>query len=303
MGVIKAICISEEKGTLKKNIDECMLIENFGLENDAHAGSERQVSLLSYEIENAFFIKNELDLEAGVFGENLLVSGFDFKKKAVGTKLKCGDVVLEITQIGKECHTGCNIREKTGDCIMPREGVFAKVVNGGKIKVGDEMSIVKRPYTASVITASDRCYVGINEDVSGPLLTQMLKDSGYEIISYDLLNDDEEMIYNRLVELADNERPDVIFTTGGTGFSVRDNVPEATLKAAHKNVPGISQATRAYSLNITDRAMLSRAESVIRNRTIIINLPGSPKAVKECLEYVVPSLAHGIDILRGEKDG
>ena len=303
MGVIKAICISEEKGTLKKNIDECMLIENFGLENDAHAGSERQVSLLSYEIENAFFIKNELDLEAGVFGENLLVSGFDFKKMAIGTKLKCGDVVLEITQIGKECHTGCNIREKTGDCIMPREGVFAKVVNGGKIKVGDEMSIVKRPYTASVITASDRCYVGINEDVSGPLLTQMLKDSGYEIISYDLLNDDEEMIYNRLVELADNERPDVIFTTGGTGFSVRDNVPEATLKAAHKNAPGISQAIRAYSLNITDRAMLSRAESVIRNRTIIINLPGSPKAVKECLEYVVPTLAHGIDILRGEKDG
>ena len=303
MGVIKAICISEEKGTLKKNIDECMLIENFGLENDAHAGSERQVSLLSYEIENAFFEKNKLDLEAGVFGENLLVSGFDFKKMAIGTKLKCGDVVLEITQIGKECHTGCNIREKTGDCIMPREGVFAKVVNGGKIKVGDEMSIVKRPYTASVITASDRCYAGTNEDVSGPLLTQMLKDSGYEIISYDLLNDDEKMIYNRLVELADNERPDVIFTTGGTGFSVRDNVPEATLKAAHKNAPGISQAIRAYSLNITDRAMLSRAESVIRNRTIIINLPGSPKAVKECLEYVVPTLAHGIDILRGEKDG
>ena len=303
MGIIKAICISEEKGTLKKNIDECMLIENFGLENDAHAGSERQVSLLSYEIENAFFEKNELDLEAGVFGENLLVSGFDFKKMAIGTKLKCGDVVLEITQIGKECHTGCNIREKTGDCIMPREGVFAKVVNGGKIKVGDEMSIVKRPYTASVITASDRCYVGINEDVSGPLLTQMLEENGYEIISYDLLNDDEEMIYNRLVELADNERPDVIFTTGGTGFSIRDNVPEATLKAAHKNAPGISQAIRAYSLNITDRAMLSRAESVIRNRTIIINLPGSPKAVKECLEYVVPTLAHGIDILRGEKDG
>lgn len=303
MGIIKAICISEEKGTLKKNIDECMLIENFGLENDAHAGSERQVSLLSYEIENAFFKKNDLDLEAGVFGENLLVSGFDFKKMAVGTKLKCGDVVLEITQIGKECHTGCNIREKTGDCIMPREGVFAKVVNSGKIKVGDEMSIVKRPYTASVITASDRCYAGINEDVSGPLLTQMLEENGYEIISYDLLNDDEEMIYNRLVELSDNERPDVIFTTGGTGFSVRDNVPEATLKAAHKNAPGISQAIRAYSLNITDRAMLSRAESVIRNRTIIINLPGSPKAVKECLEYVVPTLAHGIDILRGEKDG
>ena len=303
MGVIKAICISEEKGTLKKNIDECKLIENFGLENDAHAGSDRQMSLLSYEVEKAFFEKNNLDLEAGVFGENLLVSGFGFKKMAIGTTLKSGDVVLEIMQIGKECHTGCNIKEKTGDCIMPREGVFAKVVSGGNLKVGDEMTIVKKPYTASVITASDRCFDGINEDKSGPLLCELLKENGYEILSYNLLNDDEEMVYNKLVEITDKEKPNIIFTTGGTGFSIRDNVPEATLRAGDKNVPGISQAIRDYSLKITDRAMLSRAESVIRNRTIIINLPGSPKAVKECVEYIVGTLAHGIDILKGEKDG
>ena len=111
------------------------------------------------------------------------------------------------------------------------------------------------------------------------------------------------MIYKRLVEISDNDMPDVIFTTGGTGFSVRDRVPEATLKAGDRNVPGISQAIRNYSFNITPKAMLSRAESVIRKRTIIINLPGSPKAVKECLEFVVPTLSHGIDILRGEADG
>ena len=186
---------------------------------------------------------------------------------------------------------------------MPREGVFAKVIRGGKISVGDEMRIEKRDYTAAVITASDRSFEGVREDISGPLLKELLEEYGYNVISYDLLSDDENMIYKRLVEISDNDMPDVIFTTGGTGFSVRDRVPEATLKAGDRNVPGISQAIRNYSLNITPKAMLSRAESVIRKRTIIINLPGSPKAVKECLEFVVPTLFHGIDILRGEADG
>ncbi|MBE5959184.1 MAG: molybdenum cofactor biosynthesis protein [Lachnospiraceae bacterium] len=303
MGIVKAVCISEKKGTAKKNIGECNLIAEYGLKNDAHGGSERQVSLLSYEIETAFAKKTGLDIEPGVFGENLLVSGFDFKKCAIGTRFVCNDVVLEITQVGKICHEGCNIRQMTGDCIMPREGVFAKVISGGKISVGDEMSIEKRAYTAAVITASDRSFEGVREDKSGPLVKELLEGYGYKVISYDLLSDDENMIYKRLVEISDNDMPDVIFTTGGTGFSVRDRVPEATLKAGDRNVPGISQAIRNYSFNITPKAMLSRAESVIRKRTIIINLPGSPKAVRECLEFVVPTLSHGIDILRGEADG
>ena len=303
MGIVKAVCISREKGSAKQNINECNLIEEFGLENDAHAGSERQVSLFSYDIEIAFAGRTGLEIEPGVFGENLLVSGFDFKKCAIGTRLACGEVLLEITQIGKTCHQGCNIRQKTGDCIMPREGVFARVIRGGKIAVGDEMTFVKRQYTAAVITASDRSYEGVREDVSGPLVKELLEEYGYNVISYDLLSDDEDMIYEKIIDISDNAMPDVIFTTGGTGFSVRDRVPEATLRAAHRNAPGISQAIRNYSLNITPKAMLSRAESVIRNRTLIINLPGSPKAVRECLEFVVPILAHGIDILKGEADG
>ena len=303
MGVVKAVCISEKKGTAKKDIGSCKLIENFGLENDAHAGSGRQVSLLSYEMEKAFDSKVDIDINPGVFGENLLVSGFDFKKCAIGTRFACGDVILEIMQIGKTCHEGCNIRQVAGDCIMPREGVFANVIKGGVISVGDEMTVVKRPYRAAVITASDRSYMGIREDVSGPLLVSMLEEADYEIKSYDLLSDDEDMIYNKIVDIADSNDVDVIFTTGGTGFSIRDSVPEATLRAGEKNAPGISQAIRNYSLNITPKAMLSRAESVIRGRTIIINLPGSPKAVKECMEFLIEPLAHGIDILRGEVDG
>lgn len=303
MGVVKAVCISSKKGTAKKNIDRAMLIEDFGVENDAHAGSGRQVSLLSYEIEEAFNKRVDIEIGPGVFGENLLVSGFDFKKCAIGTRFKCGDVILEITQIGKTCHSGCNIRQVAGDCIMPREGVFAKVIHGGEIAVGNEMTIIKREYTAAVITASDRSYEGVREDISGPLLKDTLVDNGYNVISYDLLSDDEDMIYERLKDISDNECPDVIFTTGGTGFSIRDRVPEATLRVGERNVPGISQAIRNYSLGITPKAMLSRAESVIRGRTIIINLPGSPKAVKECLGYVLPVLEHGIDILRGEADG
>lgn len=143
MGTVKAVCISEKKGTPKKNIGEALFIEDYGVEKDAHAGKwHRQVSLLSYEsIED--FKKRGAVVEDGAFGENLIVSGFDFKNLPVGIRFICGDVVLEMTQIGKQCHQGCAIQKITGDCIMPREGVFARVLKGGRISVGDEMRILE----------------------------------------------------------------------------------------------------------------------------------------------------------------
>lgn len=141
MGKVIAVCRSENKGTQKINIGKGRFIENFGLECDAHAGDwHRQVSLLSYDKIEEFRAKGAV-IEDGAFGENLVVEGFDFRNFPVGTKFKCNDVILEITQIGKKCHHGCEIYKKMGDCIMPREGVFSKVINGGEIKVGDEMSI------------------------------------------------------------------------------------------------------------------------------------------------------------------
>ena len=142
MGKIMAVCISEKRGTQKKNIEKVRLIENFGLEGDAHGGNwHRQVSLLSYEKVLAFEEKG-ISVEDGAFGENLLVEGFDFKTLPVGTRFRCGDALLEMTQIGKECHSHCEIYQAVGDCIMPREGVFARVLHGGEIQIGDEMEIV-----------------------------------------------------------------------------------------------------------------------------------------------------------------
>lgn len=142
MGKIMAVCISEKRGTQKKNIEKVRLIENFGLEGDAHGGNwHRQVSLLSYEKVRAFEEKG-ISVEDGAFGENLLVEGFDFKTLPVGTRFRCGEALLEMTQIGKECHSHCEIYQAVGDCIMPREGVFARVLHGGMIQIGDEMEIV-----------------------------------------------------------------------------------------------------------------------------------------------------------------
>lgn len=142
MGKIMAVCISEKRGTQKKNIEKVRLIENFGLEGDAHGGNwHRQVSLLSYEKVRAFEEKG-ISVEDGAFGENLLVEGFDFKTLPVGTRFRCGEALLEMTQIGKECHSHCEIYQAVGECIMPREGVFARVLHGGEIQIGDELEIV-----------------------------------------------------------------------------------------------------------------------------------------------------------------
>lgn len=305
MGKIRAVCISEAKGTVKKDIGSCRIIKDYGLEGDAHAGSSRQVSLLSIEKVDRFREKTggKVDLPAGVFGENLLVEGYDLSLCPAGAVFKCNEVVLEITQIGKKCHSGCEISKITGECIMPSEGVFARVLEGGTISNGDDIDLIGSPYKAAVITASDRSFRGEREDMSGPEVSRIIKSAGYEVISGILLPDDEDGLADAMIRLCDEDHPDVIFTTGGTGFSPRDRMPEATRRIADRDVPGIAEAIRYNSLKITPNAMLSRAVSVIRGNTLIINLPGSPKAVRDCLEFILPPLKHGIGILRGEADG
>ena len=143
MGTVKAVCISEKKGTPKKNIGEALFIEDYGVEKDAHAGKwHRQVSLLSYDKIEEFRARGA-EVEDGAFGENLVVEGIDFRSLPVGTRLCCGEVILEMTQIGKECHHSCQIYQKMGDCIMPREGVFARVIRGGKLRIGYEMKVAE----------------------------------------------------------------------------------------------------------------------------------------------------------------
>ncbi len=299
MGKIIAICVSEKRGTQKVPVPHARLVENWGIEGDAHAGDwHRQVSLLSAQKIDDFRARGA-EVGDGAFGENLVVSGIDFRALPVGTRLACGEVLLEMTQIGKECHAHCAIYQKVGDCIMPREGVFARVLHGGELRVGDEMRLVPR-YRAAVITLSDKGARGQREDTSGPAIIKRLTEAGYEVAEALLLPDGEQKLREELIRLCDTERVDLILTTGGTGFSPRDLTPEATLAVAQRMAPGIAEAIRLHSLAITPRAMFSRGVSVLRGGTLIVNLPGSVKAVEESLDAFLPHLAHGLETLRGE---
>ena len=152
----------------------------------------------------------------------------------------------------------------------------------------------------AIITASDSGYRGEREDLSGPAAREIVEKAGYEVVSMDILPDDQVMLAGKLQEIADTGKAELILTTGGTGFSERDITPEATEEVIERKVPGVPEAIRAYSMTITKRAMLSRGTAGIRGKTLIVNLPGSPKAVKECLEYIIDALGHGIEILTGE---
>ena len=182
---------------------------------------------------------------------------------------------------------------------MPREGVFAKVVHEGNIAVGDEMEVLVR-FRAAIVTLSDKGAEGKREDKSGTLIKELLENDGYVVDAQTLLPDNKKAIEETLIEFSDRLKVDLILTTGGTGFSPRDVMPEATLAVADRLAPGFAEVMRMESLKVTNRAMLSRAAAVLRKRTLIINMPGSPKAVRECFAAIAPAIPHGVEVLRGD---
>ena len=302
MGKLLAICTSPKRGTVKTEVPSALLTPEWGILEDAHGGSwHRQVSMLSAEKIDSF--RKKIWVEYGAFGENLVIEGFDFRNLPVTSRFAIGDVVLEMTQIGKECHNDCIIKQQTGECIMPREGVFAKVITGGEIHVGDQVTMLPAlenpPLRAAVITLSDKGSRGEREDKSGPLIAQMLTAAGYVVEETMIMSDEARALKAQLIRMADGRQVNLVLTTGGTGFSPRDITPEATCAVADRNAPGIAEAMRYHGLSITPRAMLSRGVSVLRGKTLIVNLPGSPKAVQEDLEYILPSLEHGVRIAAG----
>lgn len=297
-GMIKAICASSEKGTAKRPMKEATLKANWGIEGDAHAGTwHRQISLLSADTVDAFN-RQGANVADGDFGENLLAYGLDFPCLPVGTALVCGDVVLRMTQIGKVCHSGCDIQKRMGKCIMPTEGAFARVLHGGILRPGMPIEA----YTAQrvfILCASDKGYAGERKDESTPTLHHLVTEEGYEVVGTALLPDDRGQLSALMARICDSYTADLLLTTGGTGLSLRDVTPEATIDIAERMVPGLAELMRLRSLSVTARASLSRAVCATRAQTLIVNLPGSPKAAVENLQAILEPLPHGLAILQG----
>ncbi len=302
-GTLKNICISEAKGTVKHTVSDSILVENHGLKDDAHAGGwHRQVSLLDENDINSMQEKG-LQLAPGVFGENLIIKDLNLSEFGIGTRLEIGDAELEITQIGKVCHTHCDIYFKTGDCIMPRAGLFARVLKGGDIKPGLKVEVIsavnRRIIQSAVLTVSDTCSSGKAIDTAGPAVSKMIETSidarvGWHGIVADNLQEIKDILRDYSMRSFD-----LILTVGGTGCAERDVTPEATMEVIQKPVPGLTEAMRSSSMQITPHAMLQRGICGILRSTLIINLPGSKKAAEENLQVILPAIPHAISLLRG----
>ena len=274
------------------------------MEGDAHAGDwHRQVSLLAHadiEIMRA----RGLTLAPGAFGENLVLDGVNLDLLGVGSQLSIGPVLLEIAQVGKVCHTRCAIYYSAGDCIMPRTGLFARVLGGGRLLPQMPAQIVqtvpRSAVQAAVVTVSDRCAAGSAVDTSGPAVAELLREEiGAHIAWTRIVPDEKELIANVLKDFCER-RVDLILTTGGTGIAKRDVTPEATRMVLDRELPGLAEAMRAASAIQMPHALLSRAVAGVRNETLIANLPGSARGATETLKAILPALPHAVKMLRGE---
>ncbi len=298
MAKVVSVNISTKKGMIKHPVEQIELKINHGIVNDAHAGDwHRQISLLDLSSFDKMHNTAKVALRPGIFAENITTEGIDLWSLPIGTRLQIGPTLLEITQIGKECHRHCQVFKEVGDCVMPREGIFAVVIKEGVIKAGQAVKIIPTIRVA-ILTLSDKGYSGEREDLSGPALAEALQGKAV-VANQDILPDDFEQIKAKLIEYAD-QGLDLVFTTGGTGFAPRDVTPEATRAVVERPVPGIVEAIRMQSLKITPHAMLSRATAGIRGKTLIINFPGSPKAALECLDVFLPVMNHAVETLRGD---
>jgi molybdenum cofactor synthesis domain-containing protein len=303
MGKIYSISISEKKGTKKTNVKSAQIIDDYGIQNDAHAGKwHRQISFLAKEsIEK--MVKLGLNVKSGDFAENITTEGIDLCKLKVGEMLKINDIEFTISQIGKICHHRCAIYYQAGDCIMPKEGIFAKVKGSGVINVGDKIEVLpKKNFSVAVITLSDKGSKGEREDLTGKEIIDFLKNKlEPSFIRYEMIPDEKPILENMLADFADLQYFDLIITNGSTGIAPRDIAPDVTENVIHKRLPGFEEAMRMESFKKTKHAIVSRAVCGTRNNSLIVNLPGSPKGAIENLEVIIDAIPHTIKKLQGDK--
>jgi len=294
---ILSVNISERKGIVKHPVSEINLTSN-GIVSDAHAGSwHRQVSLLAIESIREFEEQYGRTFAFGDFAENITTEGFFLTAAKPGDRLRCGHVLLEVTQIGKKCHgTGCAIFTHTGACVMPKEGLFAKVVHGGKLHAGNEFEFIPKRYKIDVITLSTRASEGLYTDLSGPEVVRLLQifcnEKGWPCdITCHLISDNAFELTSLLQKLTDH-KSDFIFTTGGTGIGPTDITPETVKPLLEREIPGIMEHIRIKYGAHNPAALLSRSVAGQSGDSLIFTLPGSVKAVQEYLAEICTNLEH-----------
>lgn len=301
---VLATSISEKKGTIKVVQPYIELNEN-GVKGDAHAGSwHRQVSLLGKESIDKFSKEANRSIAYGEFAENISTEGFPLFEMRPFDRLVGKNIELEVTQIGKKCHgDNCVIFREVGNCVMPKEGIFARVIRNGKLQEGDELEYLPRTFKVLVITLSDRASKGEYEDKSGPLLAKLTEDhftaSKRSVeISTEVIPDSQEML-SALILFAKEKQFDLLLTTGGTGIGSRDITPDVVKSYFDKEIPGIMEHIRTKYGATIPNALLSRGVAGVIGNMLAFTLPGSPKAIKEYCDEIFKIIDHAYLMLYG----
>ncbi len=302
---VVSVNTSTKKGVVKSPVEFIDLYSS-GVRGDAHASTAgiRQVSMLAKESIDRFSKESAKQFRYGDFAENITTEGFELYMTHPLDRFICGDVVLEVTQIGKKCHGGfCAIFREVGNCVMPKEGIFARVLNPGIIKPGDALVYQQKVYFTMVITLSDRASQGIYEDKSGPAIEQKLEQYFKQnymkyCIKSSIIADNPYQL-KELLLLAKQENVDFIFTTGGTGIGPRDITPEVIKPLLDKEIPGIMDNIRFKYGQDKPNALISRSIAGVMGNSLVFALPGSVRAVNEYITEIEGSLKHMAYMLHG----
>jgi molybdopterin adenylyltransferase len=301
---IISINISKKKGTIKIPVNKAV-INNKGIVDDAHSGDwHRQISMLSSESIDKFSKQANRKISYGEFAENITTEGIDLSKISLLDHFKIGKVKLEVTQIGKSCHgSNCAIYKEIGNCVMPKEGIFCRVISGGKIKKGDQIAYLPKSIKFKIITLSDRASIGEYEDKSGPKIKELIenffqnRNRKFKILS-SIIPDNSEQLRKQILKAKKN-KIDCIITTGGTGIGKRDITPDVVKTMLDKEIPGIMDFIRMKYGTEKPNALLSRSIAGIIDDTLIYVLPGSTKAVEEYMDEILKTMEHLLYMIKG----
>ena len=300
---VLSVNVSEKKGTVKKPVEFIDLFEK-GVKNDAHSGLwHRQVSLLGVESFKKFSVDAKREVAFGEFAENITTSGLLLYKTLPLDRFYNENVILEVTQIGKKCHgAGCAIYNEVGNCVMPKEGIFARVIKNGIVRKDDKFKYQPKVINVKIITLSDRASVGEYTDRSGPHIEKIISEyykskNRHFSTNIEVIPDDAILLEKLISDSVLNY--DIIITTGGTGIGPRDITPDVVKKMLDKEIPGIMEHIRLKYGQDKPAALLSRSIAGIIGKTQIYTLPGSVKAVEEYMSEITKHIDHIIYMLNG----